>query len=290
MIDHDTLVHCAPDFTVDATFSNLSGTTYNANWPFNNLYDPILKAVARTTTASTVRIGITLDQPEIVGVVCVANHNLSTAAKWSVTVYNDASKTTVRDSSGLIWVWPRVYSLGNRVWGHNNFWRGEIEEKQRTKFTHLATYFLTESSKSSYIEIEIQDSGNAAGYLQFGRLFVASVMQPEFNPDYGALTYYFEDKTEYDEASDGTPYFFNRAIKRGVRYDLQSLSVDEAFGHYYFNTLLSGTSGLVLHAHSRVPGVYSYARTFISYPTKPTDIGFPMYDKNSASIELREAF
>lgn len=283
----DNIIHCWPNRIDEATLTNVSGT-YDANWPMVNMQNSVLAKVARTTSTGNITIGITLPETRIIGVVNLANHNLSVKAECRVSVYKDATKAILRNSPAWEKVWPRVYQSTALIWTATNWWYGRAEEEQRLSFTHLYTYFTDSNVESKYIEIEISDSTNAAGYFEIGRIFIGQVLQPTINPEYGKINYGYIDQTEVAEATDGTEYFYQKRKRRTVNFSLNHMTLDEAFGAAYDSFRAQGISGEILHAFSKVPTTYSYARTFLSRYSAMDSIGFPYINAYEVNFQLRE--
>lgn len=269
----DNIVNCWPNRLNEATLINVTGT-YNSEWPLAYIKDPVIQAVAKTTSTSNIIIGIDLPVVRPIGVIALINHNLSVSAEWKVSAWRDNTKTVLRNTPTFLKVWPRLYQSRNLVWGVNNWWMGSIEEEQRVGFTHICTEFLSTNYDVQYLEIEISDPSNPAGFLELGRIFIGQVIQFTNNPTLGNLSYGYIDETEVTKTLTGAKYFFQHKKQRTVNYTISTLDIDEAFGAVYDAWRSQGISGEILHAYSKTPGLYSYARTFLANFASLDKIGF----------------
>jgi hypothetical protein len=283
----DNICLCYPNRIDTATVTSLAGS-WDAKWPLVNVKNATLAKVARTTNTADVKIGVTLTQTRLVGVVALPNHNLSITGEWRVTVYSNPSKETLRFDSGRVKVWPRVYNSINLPWNSPNWWYGSIEEEQRQEFTHLAYCFLPDNVESSYFETEIFDSSNAEDCLEIGRIFAGQVFQPQFNPEYGKLSYGMVDNTEVVEATDGTPYFYDKRKRRKISVGLNYMDLAESFGFAYDMDRACGVKGEIIFAFSKAQQSYSYAQTFLCRNVTLSDVDFVRYNGFAKNWNLEE--
>ena len=294
---------CWPNRTDEATISSftVSGglpTTTPATWlttlPLLNVKDRILQKVARTAAGTkTVAVCALLPKERLLGVVALANHNLSISATVRIRFFKGTSNASalLYDSGATNRCWPVVKRQAQIPWGSTNFWLGTIEEEQRQSYTKLFTHFSPLNKGGRYVEIIIDDTvGNVDNFVQIGRLFVGQWIEPEFNPDWGDVNQGYIDSTEIQEVpGTGTEFFYNHAKKRTVTLAWKHLSLSDAFSGVYDAYRSQGVSGEVLYAFSKnVQDQNYYARTFLARFASLDPIGMPYLNAFSASINLQE--
>ncbi|MFZ6644415.1 hypothetical protein ACO0LO_01755 [Undibacterium sp. TJN25] len=232
-----------PNMTDSAT---LSGGTWQI--PLNRLQDRRLTRVARTancTPASTMFVA-DLGKPTKLTMVDIVRHNMTTLGKWRVTLSNAADFSTVEFSSDWIKAWPVLFSPDSLEWEDDNWWEGTVSEADRAGYPGLLFVQLPRIFLCRYVRIEFNDPLNPAGYLEFGRLFLASSWQPALNMDYGNSLAWEFTSTKSTAALGGTQYFDRRAGKRVLRFTLSNLTPEEALSKIFEMQRVLGADGEVL--------------------------------------------
>src|SRR5690606_4031646 len=130
--------------------ATLSGGSYETGLPLSNLKMAELYETARTTDATTDSTKFVIDfgeATEVSGII-VGPTNISAAGTWSV---KGSSSTEFADG----------YSSGARDPGLD---ADEIDAEAGTNLVHL----LSSAQTYRYWEIAIDDTTNAAGYIEMG--------------------------------------------------------------------------------------------------------------------------
>lgn len=166
--------------------ATLSGGSWNASYPLTNLQNRYLSQKARTNNAlgTSSVINIDLSAAQAIGVVALVAHNLTAAATVRIQGSSAADQSVaLYDSSAVV-----IHS-GN----------------------DYATSFSSISAR--YWRVSISDTGNQAGYIQFGRLFIGAAFKPanpiDWNPKIAV-----ESKTGILESLSGPEYFDERPTRR----------------------------------------------------------------------------
>lgn len=81
--------------------------------------------------------------------------------------------------------------------------------------------------------IEIDDTANAAGYVEIGRLFMPQLLQPSANYPAGSNGLTFEDLTRRVETLSGVENSSRRRNRRVLNFAVPVIDQDEAFGSIY---------------------------------------------------------
>lgn len=182
----------------------LGGGSYSSIYPRSNLLTNDLKAVARTTDATTgsTLIEATCATAQSVGVIMVSTRDddayPSLAATWRVRLYSDVAMTVLLLDTGNVTPWPG----GKIVRPDLIWWCGAAGNIAGVKG----------------IRINITDTGNPAGYVDFGRLVICGATALNFNFKPGAQRGRRIRSTE-SEAPGGSKTFGRRpsaAVWRGT--------------------------------------------------------------------------
>lgn len=115
--------------------------------------------------------------------MAICDHNLSLGAKVRIRLL-DSGDTELADS-GWVDAWPEVYGAFSLDWGDPSFMSlrpaaNELEQEIST-FVHL---FETTRISAS-VEVSIDDTENADGYVEIGFVGVAGATEVTINPSYG---------------------------------------------------------------------------------------------------------
>lgn len=192
----------------------LSGGSYETALPLANLQERRLAKKARTTDCllESTKLGIDLGSAQAVNACALVAHNLTEAAQVRVRGNTSADFTTPAYDSGWLAVWPAAGDSG--------------------KYTGIAMAVPDAAETLQYWQIEVDDQTNPAGYVEYGRLFVAgAAWRPENNADYGWAIGY-EDPSIIETSISGAEYFDEKPKYRVLRFGvswLQEPGVDAAF-------------------------------------------------------------
>jgi len=278
---------CYPNYVDNAT---LSGGGWETSQPLDNLATPYFSQPARSVNLDTANTKFSVNTPRFLPmhVVALANHNLTSASEWRVKVYNEQGGTLFHDS-GLISVWPQVYSSTQLEWEYDNFWLGTINDEDRDSFTSLAIYFLPEAYVATYVEVEISDPSNPQGYVKIGRVMVADAWQSDRTASFG-ITYSYDIQTTFDSAIDEgvTEYADVKIPKRTVNFDLDTLSSEEGFARVMRINRTQGLNGEVLYTEFGPMDEERFAKTFIARQQSVSALSHPYYRNYATSISLKE--
>lgn len=158
---------------------SLGGGDYEASLPITNLLTNDLSQVARTTSVALVDTlaQVTLDANYYAKAIVLGPGNFTPLMKYRIRTYSDAF-TTIKYDSG--WRYSEAGQVDAPIeWGEPNFWlRGNTG---RTNLIHV----FDQPELARYWQIEIDDTTNADGYLNIGRLFMPMGWQPSLNYSVG---------------------------------------------------------------------------------------------------------
>lgn len=241
--------------------ATLSGGSWNASYPLANLKTRYLQQKARSSNAligSTV-INLDLGAARSIGVVALIAHNL-TADSATVRIQgadNTGQSPTLYDSDAL-----PVY-----------------------QGTDYALTFPEASAR--YWRISMADTGNAAGYVTLGRLFIGSRFKPTWGASFGSAIG-IGSNSVMTQASGGNKFARKRATWRTWKLDFNYLSDAESYG-----ALLA-----ILRAHDITDEFYAIIdatdtlyrgeRHMLCSVKQLPAMAHPYVDINSVGLELEE--
>jgi hypothetical protein len=286
-MDLDTVALFAPN-RVDESL--LVGGSFAAAFPLSNAATREFSDTARSTDLllASCTFDVTPPRPRKIACVAIAAHNFTAGAKWRVQAYYDAAKTTLEYDSGLVDVWAAVYDSLDLEWEDDNFWTGQVSEEERASYQKLAIIIFPAMHLCSVVTISISDSQNAAGYVEFGRVFLADVWQPEINMSYDAGEGFVDDSTS-EKTRSGTQYFDKLIPRRTCRFSLDYLTEAEAITDLRTLQRMLGITGEVLVCRTPDPSSpYFLSRTFIGRFSSLNDISSARFNGFAAPITIEE--
>lgn len=282
------MANCMIGFPNRADSATLSGGSWAAGLPLNNLKNRILGKVARSATDATAdtQFDIDLGAEKKIRIAALVNHNFSLDAKYRLrgsTVSNFA--TSVYDS-GWLPVWPAVYPSQSLDWEDPNWWSGQYTDEQRAGYTATLVEAEPANVLARYWRWEIDDTTNAAGYVSIGRLFIGPAWQPTYNMEYGARAAW-ETKTEIQEAIGGAEFFQRRTPFRVQNITLD-MTLDEGLANAFEIQRRAGIDAEVLWVADPDDTVHALRRRYLARLRKLSAIEHPYFNNNKTAFELKE--
>lgn len=283
------MANCMIGFPNRADSATLSGGAWAAALPLNNLKNRIIGKVARSSTAATAdtKFDIDLGAEQKIRIAALVNHNFSLDAKFRLrgsAVSNFASNVY---DSGWQDVWPAVYPSASLDWEDANWWSGKYTDEHRAGYTATLVEAEPANVLARYWRWEIDDTANAAGYVQVGRLFIGPAWQPALNMSYGAALGW-ETKTEVQEALGGAEYFQRRTPYRVQNIALDWMSVDEGLVNAFEVQRRAGIDAEVLWIFDPDDTIHALRRRYLARMRKLSAIEHPYFDTHKTAFELKE--
>lgn len=273
-----------------ADVATLSGGSWNASLPLTNLQTRQVQKVARTTNALLASTQFVADMGSAKSINCVALvvHNMSAAALVRITACSNSGFTSPEYQSAWIEVWPAgVIPISQLEWEDDNFWLGTMTQEARAGYNSPFLHILPSSQFLRYWKIEVNDTFNPAGYVNFGRLFMAQSWQPLHNMTYGANLGY-DDPTEVVTSLTGAEYFDVRGKYRLHKFDLDFLSKEEVHQQIFEMQRLSGTSSEILVVPDKDDSTTFVQRSFVGRLKSISPVAQNHLAYYTTSIEIKE--
>lgn len=233
------------NYIPDAT---LAGGSYEATLPLSNAQERPFSKVARTTDATssstffTVDIG-TIQQTQLLSLI---NHNIKqVSATIRFRASNDAGATTnLLYDSGTIVALPSVYDWLSHDFYEDNWFYGEPYADDLALYTKQLIHVTPSPVRARYWRVDIADSSNADGYIQFGYFYSAPISRGTVDVTLGSsLT--FADNTGVQEAISGVEYYDNRSKPRFMTIGYRGLGKDEMLSGMFNTTYRRAKSGMI---------------------------------------------
>lgn len=266
--------------------ATLSGGLWLAGLPLANLADPQFTKVARSTdaTLTSTKFDVDFGTTRALRIIALSNHNLSQGATWRVTLGTSAGGAQVYDS-GWVQVWRMTFDNELLQWESPSWWTGTASN-EFVGHPFPAVIALTDWLSARYGRVEINDTANAAGYVQIGRAHFCNGFEPVVNAEYG-LKDGWRDLSTMSSAESGANWFTARRRIRTVQAVLPSLS--QAEGDTLYELMRSaGTVGEVFYVPRPAdPGMcqrYGFAGRLVELSA----LDYPYYNRRGLPIRLEE--
>ena len=240
--------------------AGLSGGSWHASYPLTNLQNRYLSQKARTVNALAASSVINLDlgSAQSVGVVALVAHNLTGSATVRIQGSSAADQSVaLYDSTAL----PAYTG------------------------TDYAMSFPAVSAR--YWRISISDTGNPAGYVQLGRVFIGWRFSPANNIDWNPKLA-VESKTAVMESLGGPEYFDERPTRRLFTGQWSWLSDPEAYNFLLAIQRSHDVSREVYLIADDADTSYRGTTNFLARFRQLSPIEWPYLNSHSCGVELGE--
>ncbi len=261
--------------------ATLSGGSWTAGLPLANLQNRILGKVARSTNAAigSTKFILTYASAIYADVLALVAHNLSQDALYRVSASGGYN-------SGWLRVWAELPSE-YLEWEQDRYWSGLPAASDIALFTKTLVHTMPKDTNGVTWTVEINDTANAAGYVQAGRVFIGTGFQPRYNMSYGAQIG-FETGTSVEEAYSGTEYFDRRNGYRVARFTLEHLTKSEALGDVLALQRNAGIDGEVLFVNDPDDLEWRIQTAFLGRLRTLSPIEHPYPLTHSVAFEIKE--
>lgn len=269
--------------------ATLSGGAWATTLPRANLQNRIIGRVARTSdaTLASTKFDATYAVAKNIRAISLVNHNFSLAGLVRIRGASDAAFATVLYDSGWSPVWPAVYTTDSLEWEDDNWWSGQYTDEQRSGYMATYTHILVTNIRAQYWRVEIDDTTNAAGYVQIGRVFIGPVWQPLLHMGYNNSVSW-ETKTGVQEAIGGTEYFQRRTPYRVTVVPIPNMSIAEGLGNAFEIQRRAGVDGEVFFIFDPDDTIHALRRQYLGRLRTLSPIQYPYVNNHSTMFEIKE--
>lgn len=239
------VIFAHPNRADEATFS---GGDWEDTLPLENLQDRFLDHVARSKTLDEddTQFDIDFGQPRPIRVLALVAHNASPSSSVRIRGASDPSfgAASTKIDTGYKDIWATIFSPGTVAWEDDSFWFGVPSADEREDYPAVYIHVFDAPVVAQYWRIEIEDTANADGHFDLGRLVMSPGWQPDWNMSLG-VTLGVEDPTKVTESLGGARFFDIRPKRRVARFSLNHLSTVEAYERAFDMVQTLGKAGEV---------------------------------------------
>lgn len=195
-----------------------------------------------------------------------------------------ASNIALHYSSGWQSAWRMVFDTLVE-WESATWWAGTVGDEY-LRSPYAVTAIADDTYSARYISVEINDTANADGYVQIGRLFVGGALQPTYNPAYG-LQDGLKDLSTVDAAESGAMWGNEKRRIRYTSFVLAYTTPEEAAYLLEMQRSL-GTTGEVLYIPYPADLGESQRWGYIGRMSELSPIDYPYPRVRSVPLKLEE--
>lgn len=255
----------------DNVIENCTVTASNS-WvstlPLNNVKTADLSEKARSVTDAnfTITCDFSAIEDKLIGAVSVLEHNLSADAKIIVRAYKSA---VLAYTSPTTYAWPYLHE-NDAFWKVFTFTAQPISgtrlKNERPAFHHV----FPSNVSADEVQIDIQDATNPDTYVQLGRIFIGTLVQPDRNVNYGEVSVSVIDNSEVQLTRSKSKKFHKLPKQRSASVVWSSINRQNAIGDLFTLQRYSGTTKEILFAEG--------------YPLEQNVSGSILYDSQWFSL------
>jgi hypothetical protein len=248
--------------------ATITGGSWLAGAPASNVGTWPLAETARSNSALTTSTKLRINHGAAVAarVLVLARHNLSAAATVRWMRGTTAGGSDVADS-GAINAWsfsPRAYD-------------GAVYDVQLIQATQTS---------AQYDEIEIADTGNAAGYVELGRVFIGPAFAPAIGPSYG-LRDGHSDLSTVGRAHSGAQWVAPSRRLRTAAFTLPYLSLAEG-GDLHQMEQIEGLTGEVAYLPHVSKPAMRQQYGFVGLSRELSGIEYPYFRAQAKALSIEQ--
>lgn len=219
--------------------------------------DAVYQATADVSigAATTGLIGVTRISDDGTGLAA------ATTGGEEVTCHAGDFTGTPELDTGYIDVWQEIYAWGRLPFGHPSFTDGKASPEEAAQEIIPFAYYpgLT---LARYWRIDIRDTSNPAGYVEFPRLFIGRSREPSMGMPYGTALDLFSDSTV--KKSKGSARRVNES-RTGRRFPLTFPELPEDEAMELWNDLKNlGLRQQVFVAFNKSDTIHLHRRSIIA--------------------------
>lgn len=283
---------CYPNWLLPTRFT--TPTISGPGWiDLQKLQGDLLSEMARFpgVDPAATRLTVDLGTTRNIRVLVLPFHNAQPGDTARIRVASDAAFTDVLIDTGFKEFFGEVFSFGTLEWGSAQWLDGRYGPEQAAGLMPAWMHIAAADVFGRYLDVQLNFSGNSAGYIDLGQIVASPVLSPAYNFSYGVAPPYYRDPST-STRSKGGPRFSNRSRSYlATKMQLDWLSTDELYGAFYEMVRDYGTTKpfYFIYNSDAAPALLqkqSFMATAESFGA-PTNTSF---GNNSLAIEISQAF
>jgi len=277
-------------WNVKSDLGVLSGGSWAAALPLKNLQNVHLSQVARSADAELASTQFDLDFGRLDyfrGVVLIAHNLTAELARVRVRAAQDAGFAQLTYDSGWQDAYAAIFPHEELEWEDDNWWSGKLSEADLAGYTRNFVCDAGAIVTARHVRVEIDDTENASGYVDVGRLVVAPAWQTKVNFSF-PHSLAFEPRTLVEESIGGQEFFDVRRAARVMRFSLDWLSDAEGYAQALELTRRKGVSGDLFVVPDPAEIVNLFRRSFYGRLRRLSPLEHYQFNLNSMGFEIKE--
>lgn len=275
----------------------LSGGSWETTLPLDNMQDPDIQVVARSTdaTLTSTKFSIDLGREQPVGGLAFGPTNMSPGSTWIARAYSDAAMTAQVYSTGTQQVTGEVIDWTDTndwlEWENPGFWLGIDDFASFTELPqfnyHVVAVADLALTTAQYWRLELSDTANADGHVDIGRLMIGR----QYLPSYGYSVdnnFSIDPLVDVEESLGGLRSYWERGYRRSLRLTFPVLTDDELFDSVFRMMLRSGLSRQIFVVPDPSDASFGVRRSFLAtFKTIPA-IQQALMERGTTAMDFEE--
>lgn len=265
-----------PDRTLLAPAISTTGVAFQAAHPLGNLQNDQLKLKARSANALAANTKVRVDLGAygyLTRCIAILSHNISFAGTVRARGYSDSGYSTLVTGAdtGTQYAYPQT-----------------LTATQAAKYPDHWIYCLSASVNARYWEIEIVDTANANGWVEFGRLWLGeATLAPAVSIAYNA-TLGYKNRDIVSESAGGAKWGQKRKASRIIAGTFENLTGLEKQAALIMQDELGLLGELLFVMNSDDTAIDMLTQAFPATMNKIDPLKYPYFGATSASVEFVE--
>lgn len=267
------------------------GTLSGGSWqlPLANMQDKDINHAARSSGLSTAQTQFVIDlgaDTSLFNALALVNINCTTDARIRIQTSNTSNFSVVDYDSGDMDVFRSIYTAADMLWKSGNWWKAKIQTQDLEGYVRNCFVDLNER-ENRYIKIMLSDTGNAAGYLDIGRLIVGRLTSFTHNFSYGF-------KLRWVDPSIKSRTIGSKSISevrqkyRAATYSLDFITDREALTQAFELERIMGTTGEVFVVTDADDIMNLFRTSFLAQLSELSGIEKHMFGFNKTAYSFEE--
>lgn len=274
-----------------------AGILSGGSWqmPLTNAQDPDVGVVARSTNAANSSTKFTADLGAAfsIGGIMLGPINASPASTYRIRAYSDAALTVLVNDGGVKTVPGSTIDWSSTgawlEWEDPGFWLGVPESASSDDAALYLFDAFTSDLVAQYWLVELFDSANADGYVQFGRLMIARALRlgVPYSEDGNQIE--FDPVTDVQETLGARRDYWKRgSTRRRWRCSFPDLAEDDLFGDLFDTVERSGIDQQVFVVPDPSDLNRARKRCFLATFDKPATLTQRVQQRGATAFDLIE--
>jgi len=218
----------------------------------------------------------------------VIGHNLTRDARFRRRLSSVSDFSSVILDTGWQDVWPQVYDPLTLDFEDPRWGDGRYSDEDLAGYTWTLPQILAGIEIPRYERWEFDDQLNPAGYLDFGRLYIAEQWQASINLSYGHELV-LRSNSSMSYTPGGVKWPKRRPAQRTAMISFDWLSVDEGLGRAFETMRRADIVDDVFYVYDPDDTLHMIRRAFLGTLKKLSPVRMPYLNTHSVAFEIEES-